>query len=56
MSEMSVYMNSDDHIILADADSGMAALVVGVNKVKDHELATIAGRPSVVLSCGVQYA
>jgi hypothetical protein len=44
LSGMSAYMNSDDHIILADADSGMAALVLGVSKVSDNELATIAGK------------
>lgn len=43
LSEMSVFLNQDDHIILADAESGMAALVTGVTKVGDAELAVIAG-------------
>jgi hypothetical protein len=43
LPEMSVFLNKDDHIILADAESGMAALVTGVTKVGDTELATIAG-------------
>eukprot|EP00892_Ulva_mutabilis_P006409 jgi/Ulvmu1/413/UM001_0420.1 len=42
MQNMSVYLTRDEQIILADPSSGMAALVTGVSKVGDTELATIA--------------
>lgn len=46
MQNMSVYLTRDEQIILADPSSGMAALVTGVSKVGDTELATIAGAHS----------
>lgn len=46
LPEMLVFLNKDDQIILADVESGMAALVTGVTKVGDAELATIAGARS----------
>lgn len=43
MQNMSVYLTRDEQIIFADLSSGMAALVTGVSKVGDTELAIISG-------------
>lgn len=57
MPSMSVFLTQDEHIILADPSSGMAAMVTGVEKVSDAELATIAGAlSSPILSCCFHHA
>jgi hypothetical protein len=53
MKNMSVFLTRDELIILADPTTGMAALVTGVAKVGDAELATIAGAGHAAIHCAL---